>query len=266
MTTTHFFLTDLYAIHKVIQNTQIVYAKELIVSTLRDYFSQDTRYHYVRDEWGNPKVGDMTNKSLTAGIFDHDTTRIWIGQENKQNPRFLPSVIVKHTGANYKPISFNQNKENLHYEKRLFQDGYGHLYNVSQPVYFAFAGAWDTNFDMEIETDSPVDRSIIAECISLLFQNIKNDDLHFNGLFVKNTRVSGENSEDFQNGKIFKQTVSIECRGEYRRIVPVANTIDIINLCIDFGSFIPPSNSTFDENLRINAQVSLLDIAYNKPI
>jgi len=266
MTTTSFFLSDLYAIHRIIQNTQIVYAKELIVSTMRDHFAQDTRYHYAQDEWGNPKIKDMTDVPLTSGILDEETTRIWIGQENKQNPRFLPSVIVKHTGANYKPISFNQNRHNLHYENRIFKDANGNLYNISHPKYFVFAGAWDTNFDIDIEADSPIDRNILAECISLLFQTIKIDDLHFNGLFVKNTRVGGESSEDFQNSKIFKQTVSIECRGEYRRIVPVENIIDIINLCIDFGSFIPPNSGAYDENLRINAQVSLLDVAYNNPI
>ncbi len=266
MTTANFFPSDLFAIHRVIQNTQIIYAKELLVSSLREYFAQDTKYHYVKDQWGNPKVIDATDINPEAGINDDEMTRIWIGQENKQETRFLPSAIVKHTGATYKPISFNQNRDCIQYTKRLFTDGYGNDYTIPTPQYFMFDGAWDTNFDIDIETDDPPDRSTLSECISIFFQSIAIDKLHFNGLFVKNTRVGGESSEDFKNGKIYKQTVSLECRGEYRRIVPVENIIDIINVCIDFSSTLPPAGDGYAENLRINLQLSLLDVAYDVPL
>ena len=261
MTVTNYFPSDLYSIHRVIQNTQIIHAKELLVSSLREQFARDSTYHYVKDEWGNPKVIDATDINLRAGISDDEMTRIWIGQENKQEVRFLPSVLIKHTGATYKPISFNQDRYTVQYQRRLFTDGYGNTQNIPVPQYFMFVGAWDTNFDIEIETESPVDRSAITEFISLYFQNIGIYDLFPNGLFIKNTRVSGENSEDFQNGKIFKQTVSLECRGEYRRIIPIDNLIDIINICIDFGHITP--TEAYAENLRINISLSLLDVLYD---
>lgn len=266
MTTANFFPSDLFAIHRIIQNTQIIYAKELIVSALREYFAQDTRYHYVRDEWGFPKVIDATDVHPEAGLHDDLMTRIWIGQENKLDTVFRPSLLVKHTGANYKPIAFNQNNESIQYSKRLFEDGYGNNYVIKVPQYFMFSGAWDTNFDIEVEADAPVDRSALAECVSMLFQSILFNRMPLDGLFVKNTRVSGESVEDFQNNKIFKQTISLECRGEYRRIIPIENLIDVINVCIDFSSMIPPVGSTYAENLRINIQLNLLDVVYNTPI
>jgi len=262
MTVSNYFPSDLYSINKIIHNTQIIHVKEIIIATLREYFSQDTTYHYVKDEWGNPKVIDVTDLNLNAGINDEETTRIWIGQENKLEPRFLPSVIVKHNGGSYKPISFNQDRFSVKHTKRLFQDGYGNSQVISVPEYYFFSGAWDINVEIDVETESPVDRSAIVEFISILFQNVALYDLIRQGLFIKNTRIGGESSEDFKNGKIFKQTVSLECRGEYRRIIPIENLIDIINVCIDFSNVIPPTGH-YSENLRINIQLSLLDLLYD---
>jgi hypothetical protein len=39
-------VTDLYSIYNTVQNTMIRYPKELIIGTLKEYFAQDSRYHY----------------------------------------------------------------------------------------------------------------------------------------------------------------------------------------------------------------------------
>lgn len=260
MATGGFFHSDLFSIHKVVQNTQILFAKELLVSALRKYFAEDSQYHYVADAWGFPKIPDHTDLPPDAGINDDMTTRIYIGQTEKFDIKFFPAVLVKHTGATYKPISFNQDKDCLQSEKRLFIDGYGRRYTTSVPRHFIFTGAWDTNFDVDIMAEGIQDRAILAEAISMLFQTISLWDLMQAGLFIKSTRVGGESVEDYANDKIFKQTVSIECRGEYKRIIPVESIIDMINLCIDFGDI---STDTYAENMRINYAFDLLDMPLN---
>jgi hypothetical protein len=253
-----FFISDLFSIHRVIQNTMIVYAKELLVSTLKEYFAKDSRYHFVRDAWGFPKVIDHTDLHPDAGINDEDATRIWIGQEHKLDVPFYPAVIVKHSGATYRPISFNQDRECVQNEARLFIDGYGREYVTYVPRHFMFVGSWDTNFDVEISTKGMPDRSTLSEAIAMLLQTIALDDLTMAGLFVKSTRVSGESSEDYGNAKIFKQTVSVECRGEYRRVIPVGNIVEIIDVCAEFGTIDPPALA---ENMQINFRLDMLDIA-----
>jgi len=253
-----FIPSDLLAIHKVVQNTQLTAAKELLVSTLRDYFRQSFDYHYVSDEYGFPKVLDRTDVPLEAGIEDDEATRIWIGQESKQDVNFYPAVTIRHTGANYKAISFNQDRDCVQFEKRIFTDGYGRNHTISVPQYFLFVGAWDTNFDIDIETESPETRMVLAENITMLFQNIANWELQAKGLFIKSTRLSGEQSVDKHNDKIFKQTVSLECRGEYRRVIPIDSVVDVINVCIEFGLI--GNDSPPAENLRINFELDLLDV------
>jgi hypothetical protein len=257
MATGGFFYSDLFSIHKVIQNTQILFAKELIVGELREYFSEDSNYHYVADEYGDPKVINMTDVDPKAGLEDEISTRIYIGMEDKEDVPFLPSVLVKHTGATYKPISFNQENKCLQKEARLFIDGYGRQYVTSVPKYYVFGGAWDTNFDIDILTEGTQDRSILSEAISMLFQTISYFDMQYAGLFIKSTRVSGESKEDYKNGKIFRQTVSLECRGEYRRIIPIDSVVDVIDICVEFGNL---TTNTYAQNLQFNYQFDLTDI------
>jgi len=257
--TASFFPSDLYSIHRVIQNTQIIHAKELIVSELREYFAADSKYHYVRDEYGMPKVADHTDLPPESGLEDEEMTRIWIGQENKQTIRFLPSVMVKHGGSTYKPISFNQDRDSVQYDARIFVDGYGRQQIIRVPVCFLFVGAWDSNFDIDVEAEAPQDRSTIVEAISIFMQNIALYPMLNAGLFIKNTRVSGESSEDFGNDKIFKQTISLECRGEYRRIIPIDSLVDVITVCADFAD-LSQADPVIAENLNINFTLDLTDI------
>ena len=57
--TGNFFKSDLYKIHDVVQNTMIVFPKEIIIATLRDFFSEDSYYGYRRDNFGFPQTPDQ---------------------------------------------------------------------------------------------------------------------------------------------------------------------------------------------------------------
>ena len=260
MATGNFFTSDLASLYHVVQNTQILYAKELLVSSLKEYFAKDSEYHFVQDEWGFPKVLDHTDVNSEAGLHDDEMTRIYIGMTEKQDPSFLPAVLVKHTGSTYRPISFNQDKECVQYDAKLYIDGYGNKYKTYTPSAFLYVGAWDSTFDIDIMAESNHDRASLSQDISMLFQNILNWELQNNGLFVKSTRVGAESLEDYNNDKIFKQTISLECRGEYRREIPINSIIEIINVCCEFGTINEDGTGISDPNLQINFEITMDDL------
>lgn len=260
MATGSYFDSDLFSLYKVVQNTQILYAKELLISQLKEYYSKDSKFHFVADEYGFPKVQDLTDVDPNGGINDDLYTRIYIGMADRYDQRFLPAMLVRHSGSTYKAISFNQERDCIQYDVRIYVDGYGNEYKTYTPKAFIFAGAWDSTFDIDILCESSYDRSIIAEASSMLFQNIALDDLTNAGLFVKNTRVSGETTEDFNNDKIFKQTITLDCRGEFRRLIPINDLVEIINLCAEFGTISVSDPNAVAENLTINFEITLDDM------
>ncbi len=251
-----FFSSDVYKLYNVVQNTQILYSKELLISTLREYFAQDTRYHYVRDEWGFPKTPDHTDLPPNAGWDNDATTRIYIGQEHRFDVKFLPAVLVRHTSSAYVPISINQNQECVEYGYQLFIDGYGNKHALRVPVNYVFAGAWDLGFDIDVITEGPQDRSTIVEAVSMHLQSNVRNQLTYDGLFIKNLRTSGESQELYQNDNLYKQTISLECRGEYKREIPISNIVEIITACIEIGYidrdvWIPAQNMTIQFELDL---------------
>lgn len=259
MATGGFFSSDLYSLYHVVQNTQILYPKELLISALREYFAKDSKYHYVKDPWGFPNTPDHTDLPPDAGTNDDSTTRIYIGQESRMDVAFYPCVLVKHTSSSFVPISINEEKECIQYDYRLYVDGYGNSYNIQVPVGFIFAGAWDLGFSIEVQAEGPQDRATIVEAICMLFQSIVRDQLTQAGLFIKSVKTDGESSEVYQNDLIFKQTISLDCRGEYRRLVPISNIIEVIDVCIEFGNI---EYNTPAPNLQINYQFTLEDYVW----
>ena len=264
MGTGSFFSSNLFSLYNVIQNTQILAPKELLLSNLRNYFSKDTKYHYVKDAWGFPKTGDLTDVPSNAGTNDDLTTRIFIGTEQRFDIAYFPAVIVKYSGGTFVPISINEEQDCIQYDYRLYIDGYGKKYNVQIPVGFIYAGAYESTFSIDVLTEGPQDRSTIVEAICMLFQSIARNELTRAGLFIKSVKTDAESSEIYQNDMVYKQTITLECRSEYRRLIPIENIVEVIDLCVEFGNI---GNNLPDPNLQINYQFSFDDIiAQAQPI
>ena len=70
MATNSIYKSDLNQLYGLVQSSMIVYPKEIIIQHLRDFFSKDSLYHYVKDEWGFSKKVDHTDLPLGAGLFD----------------------------------------------------------------------------------------------------------------------------------------------------------------------------------------------------
>lgn len=252
--------TDLYQIHNVVQNTLMSYPKELVIGILREEFSKDSYYHYVADEWGFPKVPDHTDLPLDAGYEDDRTTRIFIGEAFRFNAIYYPALLVRMTSAKYVPISMSRNKEVIEYEKQLVIDGYGNTREFFTPRYIDLAGAWEGTITIDVMARDILSRDNLVSIVMLLFADIRFESLRKAGVLVKSGQPSlGGVSEgdDRQQDKLYKATVSIDVRTEWRRLIPVENIVERINLCVDFRVINQPDIT--NPNIQIGQSLSILD-------
>jgi len=258
MGTGNTFRTDLYAIHNYVQNTQVVAPKEIFIETLREFFSQDSYYHYVRDEWGFPKVTDHTDLLNDAGYSDDVTTRLFIGEYFRFDARYYPALLVRAAGSRYVPISMSQNHGAVVWINTVFVDGYGNRTTVATPDHFKENGAWEGSISVDVETLSPRSRDELVELASILFMNNKRIQLQNAGVFVKGLNTSAPTESEDRNGKLFKQSITYDIRSEWRREIPISSVVDAINICVDFGN-IETQPVQEAPNLRINTTVELLE-------
>lgn len=260
-----FFTSDLYSLYNVVQNTSILFPKSLLISSLREYFAKDTKYHFVDDDWGFPKTPDHTDLDPKAGYDDDATTRIYIGQEDRFDIAYYPAVLIRYSGARYMPISINQEQDCVEYGYRLYIDGYGNKHSLRIPVNFIYAGAWDLTLEVDVLAEGPQDRSSIVEAIQMhLMSNVRNE-LTYAGLFIKGMSLGAETKELYQNDNIYKQTISLDCRGEYRRLIPISNVVEAIVACFEVGHttdtvWVPDPNLTIQFQLDLTNTVLHTDI------
>lgn len=261
MATGNLFKSDLYNVHNIIQTSMMSYPKELIISTLRDYFSKDSYYHYESDEWGFPKTVDHTNLNLGAGMHDNSTVRVYIGENYRYDGIYYPAILVKHGGIRYVPISFNRNKGTIKYSNILYQDGYGNEQLVKRPESFVTAGAWEGSIMIDVMTRSLRSRDDLIELVSLCCTEIYFDDVFRAGIVMKPLNVGAPTEIDDRNDKLFKQTVTIDIRAEWRREIPVKNIIEAIFFTVDFADI--KNNGIVAPNLTVNSYDSIYDAIYS---
>jgi hypothetical protein len=257
MTSAHFYKSDLNKIHNIVQNTMNLHSKELVLFSLRDYFSQDTFYRYVTDHFGYPKVGDVTDLPLDAGMVDDSTTRLCIQEAFKMEADFFPAIIVRSGGFNSVPISFNRETSAVQWDSLIFQDGYGNIKTFKHPKYFIFAGAWEGTINVDILARDMRSRDDLVDLVSIRFVDIAFNELVKEGLIVTGVSTSGPSETDDRNHKIFKDTVSLKVRTEWRRLIPVGNIVEVINTAIEFGQL---PDGVVAANLTIHTEQTLLEV------
>jgi len=264
MATGNIFKSDLPGLHNVVQNTCIVQPKDIVLSHLRRYFSDDTYYHYSKDPWGFPNTVDHTDLPLTAGLNDNITTRLFIGENYRQDGIFYPAILVKHGGSKSVPLSINRERGSVQWEIRSYQDGYGNVSFYRSPKSFIYAGAWEGSLIIDIKTRSIRSRDdIVAECM-LCFTDILYEDLKNAGVLCKPPTVSGTSEDDDRNDKVFRQTITLDIRTEWRREIPVSNIVEVINFAVEFGNLAVP-NAPIAQNLTINTDLTFVDIMNGLP-
>jgi hypothetical protein len=268
MSTNNFSKSDLFDLHHIIQSSMIVYPKEIIIATLRDFFSHDSYYHYARDQWGFANTTDHTDLPPGADLptqFDKNganqeglSTRLFIGENYRYDGIYYPSILVKSGGSRYVPISINRDKGGIQYINLVYEDGYGNQTVVNKPASFFTAGAWEGSIIIDIMTRSLRSRDDLAELVAMCFTDITFDTLYDVGLIIKPIQIGSPSETDDRVDKLFRVSVTLDIRTEWRREIPIENLIDTIFFAVDFQYLVPPGLPA-SPNLAINTEVSLLD-------
>lgn len=246
----------------------IVYPKEIIIATLRDFFSKDSYYHYAKDQWGFANTTDHTDLPLGADLpsqFNKDganqeglSTRVFIGENYRYDGIYYPAILVKNGGGRSVPISINRNQDTVQYEDLIFEDGYGNQTILRQPKFLVTAGAWEGSISIEVETRSLRSRDDLVEAITMCFTDITFDTLVDIGIIIKPISWGAPSESDDRNDKLFRQTITLDIRSEWRREIPVGTIIDAILFSVEFGNITNP-NASIARNLTINTRLDLED-------
>lgn len=272
MSTNNFFKSNLMGLHHFVQASMLVYPKEIIIQTLRDFFSKDDYYHYSKDQWGFPNTTDHTDLPPGADIPTFHTkdganqeflpTRLFIGENYRQDVIFYPAVLVKHGGAKYVPISINREQEGVKYEEIIYEDGYGNQTLVRRPTAFVTAGIWEGTIIIDVVSRSLRARDDIAEAIAMCFTDVTFETIEDVGIIIKPISIGAASEGDDRNDKLFRQTLTLDIRTEWRREIPIGNIIEAIFFTSTFEDLSGP-DSPVPANLTVNTEVSLTDMLLN---
>lgn len=257
MGTGSFYKSDLPALFNYTQNSASTYTTSVIIEFLREFFSKDSEYHYSRDQWGFANTPDHTGLPFNAGLNDDITTRLFIGEPFRQNVQFYPAIIVKNGGFRSVPISISRNKFNIKYENIKYIDGYNEETIIKRPVSYEQAGAWEGSIIIEILTRSSIARSELIDLISIFFVDTNFEISNNAGVVVKALTVGGVSESEDRNDKMFRQSITLDVRTEWRRSIPISNVVDIINFCIEIGDtdqdpFVPANNLTIHQTIELS--------------
>jgi len=273
MSTNNFFRSDLFGIYNIVQASMIVYPKEAIIASLREFFSRDSFYHFSRDSFGFANTTDHTNLPLGADLpygpganpdlshTLHLSTRLFIGENYRYDGIFYPAILVKHGGSRSVPISMNRDQGSIQYENVIYEDGYGNQTIVHKPKALITAGAWEGSIIIDIYSRSLRARDDLLELIAMWFTEINFDTLEDIGIVVKPLNIGAPSETDDRNDKLFRQSITLDIRTEWRRLIPVSSVIDAISFAVEFSS--PQPNSPVAANLTINTETTMVDIIGN---
>lgn len=229
-----FVFSDIYELDSIVRNVGIVHGRTLLIDTLREVFARCREYRYVTDIYGYPKTPDHTDLDPDAGMSDEETTRIFIGTMYRYENSFLPAISVRQTSSSYKPISFNQNRMTLEYDKQRVEDGYGNVDVIRVPARYTFAGAWDQSFEIKVTSNSQEDTAAIADLVMVSLQGKYRPILQRHGLFIKQITAGGETAESINsNDPVFSMSITANTFSEWRREIAVSNLVERIQLCFN---------------------------------
>lgn len=247
----------------------ITYPKEIIVETLRDFFSKDSYYHFAKDQWGFANTVDHTDLPPGADLptqFDKNgahqeglPTRVFVGEKYRFDGIHYPAILVQNSGSRYVPISINREQGAVQYEDVVYEDGYGNQSLVHRPKSFITAGVWEGSFTIDVMSRSLQGRDDLVELVGMCFTEVTFDTLYDIGVIVKPITIGAPSETDDRNDKLFRQSLTLDIRTEWRREIPVSSIIDAILFTITFGSLVNP-NSPPAANLTINTDISITDV------
>nr|BDD46261.1 hypothetical protein 93 [bacterium] len=217
----HRVYSNFFGDNDIIQQVCITQPKNLLIDVLRKYFSNDSIFTFRMDEFGYPLTRDLTGIEIDS----EETTQILISDIFRYEVKFYPAIIIKNSGGQYKPISFNQNAT-FKYRKDRVEDAAGLISETLTPSHRVYAGAWSMNFDVSVYSESQTELEELVDIVTLLLQYVAWNELRANGLFINSLSIGAESAEPYANDYVYNQTISLTTYSEWRVEIPLDNVIE----------------------------------------
>ena len=143
----------------------------------------------------------------------------------------------------------------------ILEDGYGNQTFLRRPQSYVTAGVWEGSIIVDVYSRSLRARDDLVELVGMCFAEVSFDTLHEVGIIVKPPIIAAPTEGDDRNDKLFRQSITLNIRTEWRREIPIENLIDTILFTVTFGGL--TANSPVAANLTIDTEVSITDMLIN---
>jgi len=234
-------------------------SKDIVIASLKEFFAKDSYYHYVKDEWGFAKTPSHLDLPTEAGLNDDLTTRLYIGEKNRYDAIYYPAIIVESGSWRNVPISMSRNQYVTEWKAIEYVDGYGNSYLKRIPDKFVLSGAWEGSLSINVMARGLKARDDLIELCAIFFSDLRWSEFYKSGIAIKpSMSIGGPGESSDYNENLYKQSITLEIRTEWKREIPINDLVEMINICVEFGN-IETKPEQIAPNLTVNTYVDLLD-------
>ena len=118
---------------------------------------------------------------------------------------------------------------------------------------------WEGSIIIDIMTRSLRSRDDLVELVAMCFTEVTFDTFVDIGLVIKPLSYSGTSETDDRNDKLFRQSITLDIRTEWRREIPISTLIDAIFFTATIEDLSRPE-APVSPNLTINTEITLYDV------
>ena len=218
--------------YEVVESAQADVVVDQFVEVLRLAFANHPLYTYV------PRID--------AGTPDYDLTKIIIVDKYTEEAMFLPTVTTSFNSANTRWIQFSQSPFNTVLKYQCNLDGSIKRDANGKPIpsHFEYAGAYDSSISLLISANDTIEREELCNLIHVLLVENLRDAFYMRGIHIKSVSTGGQTETPYRNDYIYQVPVTVEIYTEWKRKVPVGDTILRLGYQMTVGESVPPTPST----------------------
>lgn len=211
------------------QSTHADVLVDIVVEFLRQAFARHPIYTYVpREDSFGPDFG---------------LTQIVIVDKYTEDALFLPTVTMAIDSVQTQWIQFSQSpfltvlKMQMNPDGSIKRDDKGDAI----PSHYEYVGAYNSSITLQVNAGSTLEREELVNLLHIILAESGRDTLYMRGVFVKSVNVGGQSEVEYRNDYIFQQTVTIDAYSEWRRIIPVGETLEAIGMTMNVLGEAPTS-------------------------
>jgi len=201
---------------ELVQSTHADVLVDLFIQALRECFFAHPIYTYIPREDSNGP--------------DLERTQIVIVDRDQEQALFLPIITSTVNSINTMWIQFSQSPFNTVLKPQI--DAYGNIKRDSRgrfvPSHYEYTGAYEGSMSFLISAEDTIEREELANLLHVFLAEVLRDTLYKRGVFVKTVSVGGMSETAYRNKQIFQMSVNVDIYSEWRRKIPVGETLKSI--------------------------------------